>query len=273
MENSKKAIVKLFTVIAVAVAILLCGVLFGCGNKQVSEREIGDGECATLPPTGFYMKAEIEEKEEYDIDDISISILYGMDIDLYNSVRESASCGVFDDNTEIRGIYITAYDRDAYWRLQFPHIDYERLYEDFSALEVGSANNGAFLIEEIPYTIDRHISKFEPNEMYQYVAIDILKGTDYECSVSYNKSYQITCYKKINVKLPRELFTSDSGRIMIDLSVLAYNNDSLFAIFEELEVTPIRFDYIVEGNKVAISNIYLGTDSVVEATSTDSDEK
>ncbi len=300
MDKIKKTIVKLFAVMVVAIATLLCGVLLGCGLKtddeigkpidtsDTIESDNGNGDVDTqnptdninpddvvttvppsLPPNGVYLSAKIDEKEEYDIDDISIELLCGIDIDLFNNCGHGAVIKDGNEEKVKNGLSIIAYDNSKYIDVKKPlsGFDYEMLYDDLTALEVGSATDGAFLIEEIPFTIDERVSKRYPEKICQCVSLENFKGTEYDCTK--NKD-EIVCHKKFNLKFPVELFSKDSGFIYVDMALLTEDcrdekrvaNVFCLSDFGSL----VRFEYSKNGDKIVFSYVELGSSCIVDGT-------
>ncbi len=270
MEKVKNTIVKLFAVIAVAVALLMCGVLLGCGLKTDDGADnITDDLVA--PPTGVHLAAKIDEKEEYDIDDISIELLYGIDIDLFNSCRHGNVLKNGKEENVTRKLSIIAYDDSKYYdgsKSIDSCFDRKGLYNDLTALEIGGANDGAYFIEDIPFILDEWDLNGHSKDVYQHMSVENLKGTEYECTINRNPR-EYVCNKKIDIKLPRELFVSDSGYIYIDMVVLMEDNsDGNRIVFSELSNygETVRFGYEKQDNKVKLPQPLLGSPFVVDGT-------
>ena len=262
MEKVKRTIVKLFAVIAVAVALLLCGALLGCGEKN------GDDGIKEVPDSplmnGFYIKAEMQEGEQCAINDITIDLIYGVDIDHFNNIAHGYN--VYH-HLEDCGIYVCAYNCDGY---PYENFDEEKLYADLSTLEEGAVKDGALLIEEIPYcyTNGYMLGDKLMFEDERFLSLNNLKGTEYEATVN-NEPHQITCYKRQTVYLPRELFIADDGCLFIDVIVCgSYRRDdnAYFRPIGDLCQYPIRFDYNVADDKIIFSKITAGEESVVYGT-------
>ncbi len=297
MDKIKKTIVKLFAVMVVAIATLLCGVLLGCGLKTDDEignqnpsdtvtpkpdEEVNSGDNGTGKVdesvdkrkkgySGLCIKADIEEKEEYDIDDVTIQLIYGVDIDKFNYASYSCSASEYYNGTP--QIFVSAYNLNEY-RCEkvsgFPDYDeLSRLGTSLMSMSVGDINDGVYLIDAMPCDIT---NKYElGGEVYvfedKFLNCDVLKDTEYEGIVTY--PYEVTCNKKVEITLPRELFTNDSGKIEIGFHAYAELDGRIIMVLKNLmkaDEKPISFDYTVDGDKVRLSNILLGTPFAVDGT-------
>ncbi len=302
MEKVKKTIVKLFAVIAVAIALLMCGVLLGCGVKPDGETDNknpidtvtpgGDGvddeeqqkpadtdehnDGIIMVPespamNGCHIKVECEEECKFDIDEVLMDLIYGVDIDLFNNMAR----GTFaQQRLENCGIYFCAYNLDDYFYKSEGKnsgiFNHEKLYANLSSLENGDVKDGVYLIEKIPHEF-KNGYYLGDKLMYadeQFLTLDNLIDTDYEAEIKDNP-YAVICHKRITVELPRELFTAESGRIYIN--VLGYGNycrdDRVYVnTIADGPCSRIIFDYKVIGDEVMITVLRSGCSDIVDST-------
>ena len=276
MENIKRTIVRLLAVIAAGMAMLLCGLLLGCYGIM------GGGEFVPPNPV-YYIKCIVEEgKDEYDIDDVSLDILYGFDIACFNNWAS----GVLPNNslTSIDyGIFVTAYNCDNYtieeYNEDYRVIDDKKLFVNLNAIEEGEVNDGALLIEKVPYGFSYGFEM--GGQMYhedkKILNINNLANTDY--AVKKNKSTgEAACYMKKNVTLPRGLFLDAEGVIQIDiLACIIENNDMESEPYRQIQVYmpdsnrnfngfTISIKYEVEEDKVYFTDVRPGSDKIIDGT-------
>ena len=267
MENSKRTISRLFAVIAVGVTILLCGLLLGCYGRVCGE--------FVYPDSGVLLKAEMEVKDEYDIDDVSMDLIYGFDIDrLLTLVHDK----MLNGNQNECGIYLVAFDSSVN-RVISPD-DYKNLYNIIVAIEDSRVKDGVYLIEEIPCGLTN--GYIENDKVYYedafFIDVENFRSTEYEAIVN-KKSNKVICNKKKTVNLPSELFVNKSGHIEIRMMVfrsIMYGEEQRVYIIDQNSAyaynkrkpvyKPVAFDYVVEDGKVLLSNIELGEDCVIDGT-------
>ena len=272
MENSKKAIESLFAVIAAGMAMLLCGLLLGCYEK--SEKDNGSTTPAGAAPSSILLKAEMEVKDEYDLDNISMDLIYGFDIDRFQYlIRHRGVISPEYYTLHDYGIYVVACDSNVYR----PDIPYENLalYDNIISMDESRVKDGVCLIEKISCGltagyIDNDIVYDDDN---YYLNIDNLRSTEYEAIVD-DASDTVSCYKNIHVQLPKDLFTNERGKIDVRIMIIEVweENNNLFirrldanGCYKNIYM-PVSFNYEVDCDKVKLSNVKLGEECVVDGT-------
>ena len=279
MENSKKAIERLFAVIAAGMAMLLCGLLLGCYEK--SEKDNGSTTPAEGPPPSILLKSEMEEKDEYDIDGVSIDLIYGIDIDKFNSLAQLLGRMNTDYYTlHDYGIYVVACDSVAF-HMHSPN-DVHSLYDNIISMDESRVKDGVYLIEEIPCGLSAGCiykdavphNDFQFDEDFYYITADNLRSTEYEAIVD-ETSGTVRCYRSNHVQFPRELFSNKRGKIEVRIMLMDVWEDQVQNLHVRILDTngcykniymPVSFNYEVDGDKVKLANVKLGEECVVDGT-------
>lgn len=251
MKNSKKIKIKRLFIVALVLSMLLCLFLIACGEKDSGRGNTGDEDNSDddiIQPwqSGFHIMSTIEE--EYVDDDFSIDLLYGVNIDLYHASHR-AGWSTYLSNFQIVGLYLYAYDC---------RIDRQIVFENLCNSKVENANRATCLIDKIPFDIEEQTDVWDENRTYQYISLEKLRGTEYEC-VTDEETNDITCYKKVNVNLPRELFAYDKGHIKFELSILIRDRNYEYVDCVELPFKRgVEFDYAIVEDRLMLSDISQG---------------
>ena len=297
MKMAKKTIGKLFAIIALALTMLFSGVLIGCGERVKSnsgdqdvppitidpvekdtdkenndpddgeEKEPEDEEYdpeniilvpPSVPSSGAHLSIGVEETNYSYSDDIFVDVLYGIDIKTFNGYWGSFKNG--DEEYTTSKMCVIAYDMSIYTNTLHSVDDDDALYKNLVDLDVGAANNGVFLIDEIPITAEMLASENDPEDIHQCLNVKGLNGTKYECSVEYKQMYNEVVYNKKNtIMLPRELFASDSGNILFGIVLLKESNLNNVYVYEvSYYQSRAQIEYSKNDEQIVFSNARLG---------------
>ena len=211
-------------------------VLGGCVYVEKKEfRECSQPEMPAHNYVGF-----IFDKKEYDADEVLVTVYFGINEDEFRRDYD----GVYEQFTN-------RHNRPEWSQIEIKKIVDFNIYVYFHAFndkgsieenQVLELKNKMFLIDKIKFT---DLETF-PFEDYSFNEVQI-EDERYQYQYIYKKNYQ--------VKIPKEMFEYEEGKIALNVSEIAYFEDGskhgTGPVFCQMNQ---RFFYKKEGNKVIIWN-------------------
>lgn len=271
-ENALGRFLKLFAVVAVAIAAVFC-LLVGCGsNRREAENinepktevgnktdaddereEHGGSGAPSMYPTHFVASSF---QSEYDLDNVEIPIAYAFR-DGYPLYRNSEGYKVSDYE-----IYLLAYkeEYDEKYNTQFYYLrNTQENFERLDALQPGEIDKRFFVVEKISFPKNE-------NGLIDLEAVKSTLASDFGYSYDATNDYWVFDHY-INAKLPRELF-DDGSTIHFDIKFLIkceevpnLEEDSPYIEYQNYswisgytKNTPC-FNYTVYGDRIELTDI------------------